>query len=143
MNIPGYAAEASLYKTTQVYRHGGVPTTGSASYVVAAQNPCQQACESKLALTLKCCADGYPFNAPTWFWCNSINAFDCVDLGGTTFASCMKKCVTGGTGGGGGGGGLRPCCPTGSRCCGECVNLRGGGQSCEHGPCIGPHESCP
>jgi len=49
-----------------------------------------------------------------------------------------------GSGGGGGGGGGPLCCPRGTRCScgGRCVNLKGGGQACIDGQCLGPNQQC-
>ncbi len=130
MNIPGFAAEASLYKTGQSYRGSkGVSGVGTASPIVAAQTSCIDSCWQQYGLCAGLCL--LTFNpgaiAACEFGCWVKNLF------------CQANCPVGG-----GGGGTPECCPFGRtcRCGGKCVTVNGR-LSCVDGVCLGPHEQCP
>jgi hypothetical protein len=56
MAIPGYAAEASLYKTTRLYRgYSGVAGVEEGPNVVAQQIGCEAACRASFAICLNGC----------------------------------------------------------------------------------------
>jgi hypothetical protein len=124
VNIPGFAAEASLYKSRQVYRgYGGGGDT--APRVVAAQLSCSDSCALQYTLCLVGAVSGGPLVTALCF---------------ANFARCESTCP--GSGGGGGGFQNRPnCnCPVGTTCCGPCVK-RGQIRSCE-GTCIDRGQVC-
>ena len=129
MAIPGYAAEASLYKTTWLYRgYSGISRGDAGSSVVAQQLTCEQNCEAAAAICVAAC---FPFNPL------------CLAACFAGLVVCQAACppFPGGVGGGGGTGG--PCrCPRGTRCCGGCTKVPGQGLVC-NGDCIEPGEECP
>jgi hypothetical protein len=56
MNIPGYAAEASLYKSTSLYwGHGGISSAADAPLQVVMQQDCQSQCYSQYQQCLNTC----------------------------------------------------------------------------------------
>jgi hypothetical protein len=123
VNTPGFAAEASLYKTGQAYRgYNGMANGAAARGVVAQQLDCQGSC----ALQYGACL----------LTTGGIAAIVCYGL----FVYCMINCPQPG------GGGPPPppeCCPPGSRCCGECVVLPNGGEVCRNGKCVRSNQGCP
>jgi hypothetical protein len=133
MTLPGYTAEASLYRTSVHYRgkhHAGrqgygnlgVAPQACSGFKVLVCNPAILACNLCLAffpsvpLVLGCyaaCLGGL------YAYCG-----DCLDL--------IDVPSNGGGGSGGGG-----CCPRGRRCCGSCAS-----GTCDD-VCVGPGQSCP
>ena len=122
MSTPGFAAEASLYKTRQVYRGFGPGLGRDAALNVVPQLSCSDTCWVYYGLCLLG-SGGNPLAAAACF---------------AGFLFCEVTCPSGG-GGGGGGGPL--CCPQGTtcRCGGTCVP----GKGCVDGVCLGPHQQCP
>lgn len=122
MSIPGFAAEASLYKSGRAYRcYGGA---NSATGVLAA-SLCTEACEGVVAVCEGLCG-----------WWNPFCTAGCALWGLVCEGVCSQAAGGGGggNGGGGGGGGLPPaCCPsTRPHCCGSCARGK-----C-NGTCIDP-----
>jgi hypothetical protein len=128
MNIPGFDAEKSLYKTAQLYRgcFSGVSGINTRASLVP-QLSCSDECLGIFAAcNLACLVSG--------------GAFVPFCLAGCylRFDDCSSGCSSGG---GGVGGTPHPCCPRGTRCCGGCTKVPGQGLFCE-GECIGPNEEC-
>jgi hypothetical protein len=155
MHIPGYTAEASLYKTNNHYRFAaGGSFLSNGNTTVTPQDcgwvkgiTCGVSIPFGIALCTGICVSGGPALCyGCWFGA----------LPGSLFAFC-KDCITGwmrdlidsyesgGSNvigrGGGGGGGPPPCCPQGTscKCGGTCVPGRG----CVDGVCLGPRQHCP
>jgi hypothetical protein len=104
MALPGYAAEASLYRTSRSYR--GAPSslaTDVGQTVIAQQIDCDALCAGKWqACNIGCAISGgifLPF---------------CLAGCLVAFGLCLSDCPSGGGGGGGGGSGE---CGIGRRCC--------------------------
>jgi hypothetical protein len=126
MALPGYAAEASLYRTSRSYRGAsGGPADDSGLAVTAQQIACDDLCAIKWQVCNIGCAISGGILLPF-----------CLAGCGVAFGLCLDDCPSGG-GGGGGGGGTSGCCPAGRRCCGSCASGK-----CDDA-CIGPGQSCP
>ena len=136
MTLPGYAAEASLYKTTQLYRgyFSGMSRIDAGASVVPQQTPTWG------TLSSSCIPGGTTFSAILWNipWGWSWTG-TCAVTPGTqcpVVGMLPTRCVNtifnvwgewdtpvpcsnpfGGCGGGGGGGGGG--CPPGTKCCGD------------------------
>jgi len=161
MRIPGFAAEASLYKSGRVYRCycGGHPATGvfAANLCADACDAIKDVCEAACGFDFVClggCLTAYEVCKATGV-CDFMTSV-CVAAAGLDpddVASCIAKgelcnlaCSSGNGGGGAGAGGgtppppTIPCCPTSApRCCGTCP--KGGGRCI--GECIRSGEKCP
>lgn len=139
MNMPGFTAEASLYRNHT--RYTSTNLVGESSY-------------NNTVVTLQSCS-GFKVLVcnPLIYAC--VLCFAIPNLPGALacFAGCLggwfgycRDCldpidVPDGGGGGGGGGG--PCgCPRGTRCCGGCTKVPGQGLVCDDA-CVGPDEQCP
>jgi hypothetical protein len=139
MYLPGYTADASLYRSTHIYRPSNsaelAQAASSVSGLVLAQltgSDCIGACLAVGEVCGAACAWAGP-GAPVCLLACAAAAADCV-------AQCPPD-----PGGGGNGGGPPPppvCCPRG-HCCGDCVNLPTGGQHCFGGSCVTPPAVCP
>jgi hypothetical protein len=150
MNIPGFVAEASLYKSSQAYRGYCGATSGDTAFAIVPSQICGTDC-------YYACAGGFFGCGIACYLSLVLGAvigpaeivvfIGCLGLAcGSGAALCAAQCppCSGDGDGGGGGGGPRPCCPA-SRpfCCGSCVPLPGGGTSCDDA-CINPHtQHCP
>lgn len=133
MNMPGFTAETTLYKTGQLYRgYSGISELGGVSNVVAAQISCDGWCD----LAAFACFAGITTSA-TW-WGAIIGAGIC----GISYAICKARCPSSGEDGGSGG--PPSCCPPGTqcRCGGECQEVNGR-LRCVDGQCLGPNQKCP
>lgn len=132
MNIPGFAAEASLYKTLQMYRgYSGAAGGDAAPIVVPADylQDCLNSCGQQEEICAGVCAVSI-WSPPAFVGCE----YGCY----IKFLICLSMCQASHIGG------PPPppaCCPTGARCCGDCVSLTGGGQRCT-AECVGKGESC-
>ena len=120
MSIPTFAAEASLYKSTRLYRgYGGRTRLDTASNVVAAASDCEIACGVADATCLAACTASGPFTPLCWAGCQVATVL------------CLSRCQ--------GGGGDPSCCPPGTTC--SC------GGHCFSGLCTGiclpPGAACP
>ena len=111
MILPGFTADASLYRTMNLYRSGPLANTliGPGEGLVSLQLDCGLSC------------------AATWTVCNvgcalSLDPF-CLVGCGVNFVDCLENCSSGG----GGGGGPPSCCPPGKscQCGGRCVPGKG------------------
>jgi hypothetical protein len=130
MGLPGYAAEASLYRTSRSYRGARRgPAGDSGLTVVAQQIDCSGLCAIKWQLCNIGCATG---SGPL--------VFLCLAACGVAFGLCLNDCPSGG-----GGGGVPRCCPPGRtcRCGGRCVTNPNGTISCVGGECLTPNQQCP
>jgi hypothetical protein len=125
MNIPGFDAQVSLYKSGQAYwGHGGGSNT--APRMVPALF-CEAICELEYGACAVLCG---------------LNPA-CLVLCDRALVRCLNGCLGGGGGGGGGaGGGAKGCCPIGKKCCGQCVRVPGKGVQCDD-VCVGRNEQCP
>lgn len=122
MKVPGFTAEASLYKSTRLYHgYSGRTRLDTASDVVPAQSDCEIACGIADVVCLAACTFLGPFAPLCWAGCTAATVV------------CLSECQ--------GGGGPPPCCPLGKscRCGGTCVP----GKGCVDGMCLGPNEVCP
>jgi hypothetical protein len=142
MNVPGYTADASLYRSAHMYRPSNAAELAEAatavSGLVLAQlkgGACIAGCIGVEIVCATACA-----------WAGPVGGIICEIGCGAQLADCVANCPPDPTGGGGGNGGGPPpapmCCPPWHKCCGKCVNLPTGGQRCD-GQCIGPTEVCP
>jgi len=124
MTLPGFTADASLYRTMNLYRSGisANTSTGPRAGLVSPQLDCGLICFGEFLA----CAAGCAFLDPL---CDAGCAI--------TYGLCLANCPSSG---GGGGGGPPPCCPLGTscRCGGRCVP----GKGCIGGACLRPGESC-
>lgn len=131
MNMPGFTAETSLYKTHAHYRLIGGLVRGSG--VVPQQSDCEIACGvADAACLIGCIASGpfYPLCA------SACTVATVICLGG-----CQEG--SGGGGGVGGGGGGGQCgCPRNNKCCGFCVKEPGKPLFCD-GDCVPRNLQCP
>jgi hypothetical protein len=103
MTLPGYAADASLYRTSRSYRGssgGSARLAGPA--VVAQQLDCHTSCALRWELCNLGCAVG---TGPL--------VLLCLAACGASFGLCLNACPPTG----GGGGGPTPECGIGRRCC--------------------------
>jgi hypothetical protein len=120
MIIPGFTAEASIYRTAQSYR----ATTGGSLGLTGQSITPQLDCSSKCIAAYTACFLG----------CAGAGGF-CIPACALAFGSCEDGC----SGGGGGGGGPAPnprCgCPPGTVCQGGCVKEPGVGLIC-NGDCV-------
>jgi hypothetical protein len=130
MHMPGYTAEASLYKTRRLYRGRrgtfGVNTNRS----VTAALDCHDECLLKYFACEAGCLIGT----------SGLGLIFCIGGCAVAAAECGNQCPS--DGGGGGGGSL--CCPVGTscRCGGRCVNVNGQ-LRCVDGMCLRPNQQCP
>jgi hypothetical protein len=122
MNMPGFDAEMSLYKTEQLYRgcFSGVSRVNTRASLVP-QLTCSEKCLGKFAACNLACVLG---GGPLVPFCLAR----CYD----SFDDCSSGCPSGG-----GPGGSRRCCPPGTVCDGRCEKVPGQGLVCD-GECIGP-----
>ena len=119
MIIPGFTAEASVYRTTRSYR----ATTGSLGLTASSITP-QLDCSSKCAAAYTLCLLG----------CAGAGGF-CIPECFLAFGACEDGCSSGGSGGGGPGPNPRCGCPAGTVCQGGCVKEPGVGLIC-NGDCV-------
>jgi hypothetical protein len=133
MNIPGFTSEASLYKSTSVYRgHSGGTRLDTASNVVAAASDCEIACG---VADLACLTGCSIFLGPICAFLCQVGTVACLE-------ACQGGGGSGGGGGGGGGGTGGPCgCPQGTKCCGGCTKVSG--HLVCNDECIKKGEVCP
>jgi hypothetical protein len=124
MSLPGFAAEAALYKSGRAY--GGCTGPYAPPGVLAAIS-CSDVCDVQKDICGAVCG----FNIGCLAACAAIWLF------------CKAACSGGG--GTGIGGWANPCCPPGEKCCGHCgttvVNNRH--YPFCYGECVGLHEACP
>ena len=122
MCLPGFAAEASFFKNRNVYR-GHSAAVHTAPSVLAASS-CTDVCDLGKDV------------------CEAACGFDALCIAGCFLGStlCQALCSdAGGTGlSGWPGSGL--CCPSGTKCCGQCVK-RGGARLCD-GFCVARNQPC-
>jgi hypothetical protein len=121
MNMPALAAEASLYKSTSLYRgYAGRSRLDTASNVVTAANACEIACGVADAAAIAACALLGPWAVPCWAAAQAATVV------------CLSRCQGGGgnSGGSSGHGGPPPPPPIcdGTRClpgqiCCRCENV--------------------
>ena len=124
MALPGYAADASLYRTRQSYRgaYSG-PIGADGRTVLSQQVDCNTLCAIKWQVcNIGCATSSGPL------------VFLCLAACGAAFGLCLNGCPSGGNGGGGGG--TPPECGLGRRCCERDENGR-----CTI--CIPNNASCP
>lgn len=123
MALPGYAAEASLYRTSGSYRGAPSSPIGDVGLNVVAQ---QLDCGTLCAIKWQVCNIGCAISG-------GIFLPFCLAGCGVAFGLCLSDCPSGG----GGGGGTSGCCPPGRSCCGSCESGR-----CDDA-CVLPGQSCP
>jgi hypothetical protein len=134
MALPGYAADASLYRTSQPYRGTRSEPVGDAGTTVVAQQitfTCRDSCVASALLCGLGCA-----------WATGPFAWVCPLLCVGGLALCLGRCPPDIVGGGGG---VPQCCPPGRtcRCGGQCVTNPNGTISCVDGLCLTPNQQCP
>ncbi len=142
MNMPGFTAETSLYKTVNRYvqsAYGVALSDGSPTVIPQGDCPWWKfgGCIFAVgACTAGCVATGPGFAVCLGLCLGAAGAIGCIACAGLSAAdeAAARQAANGVGGGGGGGGG---CCPPGRRCCGSCAS----GQ-CDD-ICIGPGQSCP
>jgi hypothetical protein len=155
MNMPGFAAEASLYHTNNHYRlaAGGPFLSGNGITTVIPQGCgwgktilCGAGVAFGGAVCVGICLDPLLGPAPCYVcWATA--------LPGSLLAFC-KDCIPGWmraiidafeSGGGDGGGGADLCCPVNQtcKCGGKCVRDPNGRLSCVGGVCLHHLQECP
>jgi hypothetical protein len=135
MNMPRFAAEASLYKTTRWYSgYSGIAGLNTASAVVAAD--ANSDCIGICLLAAEGAAVACAWSGPGIYACLLADVL-------ATWA-CVNGCPPPSNGGGGGGGPPPPlCCPPGTQCkCGGKCVMVGGRLTCVDGECLGPRQQC-
>jgi len=149
MNMPGYAAEASLYRTNSHYaaaRGGGFLSNGTTSVLPQGcgwleGGICGTFIAASTAACIALCLDGGPI-ACAGCWTTALGPLFglCKDCIPAWMRALIDEFESGG-GGGGGGSGPPLCCPIGRscRCGGKCVP----GQGCVDGVCLRPNQECP
>jgi len=151
MTIPGYAAEASLYKTARFYRAYGGAASGYAAGSIVPSQVCGDDCFAVCGvvaggatagcITALIAALAAP--PPIDVVLAGVAFGICEALGvGVAAIGCALNCPSCPSGG------PPPppmCCPVGRRCgCGgSCVPLAGGGYRCIGGLCLVPRQECP
>jgi hypothetical protein len=139
MYVPGYTADASLYRSARMYRPSNsvelAQATTAESRLVLAQltgGDCIAACLGVGGACAGAC------------WWAGPGAPACLIACAAAAADCVASCPPDPSGGGNGSGPPPPpvCCPRG-HCCGDCVDLPTGGQHCVGGPCVSPPRVCP
>jgi hypothetical protein len=151
MALPGYAAEASLYKTSNHYHvtatsgilsDGNTTVTpqgcgigqaiGCFAFVAGVTIVCGGACASGIVPACVACVLGVGALG-TYVACH-----DCLPDAITSVAD------QGLSGGGDGGTPVPRCCPQGRtcRCGGRCVTNPNGTISCVNGECLTPNQQC-
>jgi hypothetical protein len=159
MNMPGFSAETSVYRTTNRYR-----SAVSASFATDGEMPVTPqdcgiikgiVCGTAIGIGTTVCtasclaaANAGPLGGyPCWLcWTGFLGA---IGLGGCL--DCIPQWMLDiihafeNAGGGGGGGGVSLCCPVGStcKCGGRCVTMPDGSMACVGGTCLKPLQSCP
>jgi hypothetical protein len=136
MNIPGYAAERSLYRTARAYggRYGA--SGASANPYIVPQGDC--GCGIAFTECIAACIVASIFGGgPACLLGCAVKA-----------AICNAGCSGGDGGGGGGGfgGGGGPCnCAVGQKCCGQCrvQVVAGRHQPVCGGGCVWSGQECP
>jgi hypothetical protein len=158
MNLPGFTAEASLYKTNNRYRSsaGGFSADGNA---VAPQD-CGFTkglfCGTFIAggtvvCTASCLASPALGGIPCWVcWTGFLGGLygfcrDCIPGWMKALIDLAEGAPTAPPATGGGGlppPTKGPCgCPLGSRCCGKCIKIPGQGLQCD-GDCVPKAMAC-
>lgn len=120
MTLPGFSAEATLYRTTGRYRASCAGADTQPVAMISPSGSGKQCCTPADDPCILACL--IPCESAFWW------------LGGDCDNWCASACCQC-PGNGGGVIPPQPCCPTGLHCCGECVNLKGGGQTCMRGEC--------
>jgi hypothetical protein len=159
MSMPGFAAEASLYKTNNHYRFspsGGFQADGNAmvtpqgcgwikgsicgGIIVGGIAVCTASCVAGVAsggISCGICWVGYL--GALYGFCK-----DCIPEWMKALIDAVSDDGGGSSGGSGGSGGSTsgPChCPVGTRCCGTCVKVSGRAPYCD-GDCVARHKPC-
>ena len=155
MNLPNFNADASLYRSTNIYFSslsaslpGNVsPTITPQSCGVLSGTLCAAAVGTVGVVCAASCLAGAAAGP-----LGGIPCYGCVvGVLGAAYGFC-KDCLPGwiraiiGNNGGGstGGGGVPPCCPLGTTCkCGGTCQTVNGKLQCVGGTCLGPKQSCP
>lgn len=126
MIIPGFTAEASVYRTTQSYRTTTGGSLGPTGESIAPQLDCSSKCTAEYTACLAGCVFAGGACIPGCF---------------VAFTLCQDGCSGGGGGGGGGPGPNPRCgCPPGTVCQGGCIKEPGVGLIC-NGDCVSTHRN--
>ena len=152
MSMPGFTAEASLYRTTNHYVASAAGGSAGVGAELVPQDCglfkeifCSVAVAACVAACGALCLDGGPAACAG---CATIamgglfvTCKDCLP----GFIQALINIFEGGGGGGGGGGGPPQCCPPGRTCScgGRCVRQTDGSIRCVGGLCLAPHQACP
>lgn len=154
MRLPGYTADAAVYRTNNHYRlAGSLSGDGPASVVPQGCGWVEGiVCGAVIGIgtvicTASCLASPALGGFPCWAcWAaflggSSAACWDCIPAWMQAIINEFGSGGGSGSGGGGGGIGPPPCCPQGRscRCGGKCIPGRG----CVGGMCLGPKEECP
>ena len=150
MQVPGFTAEACMYRTPNLYRSSaaaGIARDGNAGVLlqdcgIGRGILCGTLIATGAAACTALCFGGPAPCATCWLaYLGGLFQF-CHDCIPEWMKDLIDEFESGGGGGGGGGGGSR-CCPVGTacRCGGRCVKV-GGGSECT-GECLKPHQVCP
>lgn len=154
VNLLSFHADASLYRSTNVYAR--LPGTNSLSVSSVSVTPqscgllkgisCGAVIGGAVTVCTASCLAGAaagPLGGIPCYYC--VTGFL-----GLTYGFCKDclpawiRAVIGSSGGGGGGGTLPQCCPQGTKCScgGVCQTLKGELQ-CVGGVCLNPKQECP
>lgn len=133
MNLPGFSADASLFRTAHVYRGSSRGPGGRGAALpsaITAQASCTDSCWEQYGICAGLC----------------LLTFNPASIAGCEFGCWIKNLICqAGCESGGGGGGPPMCCPFGRscRCGGRCVTQPNGSIACVDGVCLAPHQECP
>jgi hypothetical protein len=155
VNLPSFHADASLYRSTNLYAMlpgANSPSPGRSVSVtqqscgVVAGITCGAVIGGAVVVCTASCLAGAaagPLGGIPCYYC--IAGFL-----GATYGFCKDclpawiRAVIGNSGGGGGGGGLPQCCPQGTKCsCGGVCQTVNGILQCVGGVCLNPKQECP
>jgi hypothetical protein len=130
MALPGYTADATLYKTMRSYRRHSSASGFSSTPIIVAQDlgSCTALCAVRWQISNALCSSS--IGVPPLFVL-------CLAGAGIAFGLCLDSCTKSNP--------LPPnpdpppqgCCPSGQRCCGSCESGR-----CDD-VCVGAGQACP
>lgn len=147
MSIPGFNAEASLYKTNNHYQQTAGIILSDGKTTVVPQDcgvfkgiTCTIALPAAGAICAESCLTS-DFNGCLGCVVGAIAVLGIGGCGDCIPTDFIKRLLSGGGGSGGGGSNPPTCCPPGKscKCGGTCVP----GMGCVGGECLGPRQSCP
>lgn len=150
MQMPGFTAEASMYRSKNLYQSSAAAGLLRDSGTGVVPQDCGWAsgilCGTLIGVGAAACT-AFCFSGPgpcaaCWLaYLGGVYQFchDCIPAWMRALVDEFES--GGGSGGGGGGGGGGGCCPPGKRCCGNCAKVSGR-LMCDD-VCVGRRQACP